>query len=449
MSALARWFVHKGKAVAGYDRTSTPLTESLIHEGLSVHFEDDVNAIPPYFNVENTLVVYTPALPNDHKELNYLREQRYTVLKRSQVLGLITGQLFTVAVAGTHGKTTTSSMIAHILKYAGKNFSAFLGGIASNYDSNLILNNSGGNAGMMVVEADEFDRSFLTLHPDIAIVTSVDADHLDIYGDKQYLLDSFKAFIDQIKASGQLFIQERIEDQFDIKNNIHKNIYGINRGQFFASDITIENGFFKFDYFEKELKVEKIRLGVPGYYNIENAVAAIAVCLSLGVAPDEIKPALEAYRGVKRRFEFRIKSPQLVQVDDYAHHPVEIEAFLRSLRDLYPGRKLTVIFQPHLYTRTRDFASGFAQSLSLADEVVLLDIYPAREEPIPGVSSALIFKEVDVQAKMMSSKEELLSKIAALDLEVIATVGAGDIDQLVQPLTDFLKKKYDLAENTY
>jgi len=448
MSAIARWCKRSGYNVAGYDRTETNLTTQLIKEGIDIHFDDEVTAIPASFleDKANTLVIYTPAIPKTHKGFNYLKDNGFELIKRSVALGVITQSMQTVAVAGTHGKTTTSSMIAHILKFAGMDIAAFLGGIATNYESNFIANENLTDNTIAVVEADEFDRSFLTLNPNIAVVTSADADHLDIYGDANSLQSSFKDFIKQVKSTGELFISEKIADQLVEPNtSLKTNKYGINRGQFFASNITMNNGFFVFDYRDELHNIDGIRLGVPGFHNVENATVAIAVALKLGVCPEKVKEAIADYLGVKRRFEFVIKSEKLVFVDDYAHHPVEIEAFLKSLKALYPDRKVTAIFQPHLFSRTRDFADGFAESLSLADELILLEIYPAREEPIDGVDSSMLLSKVSGDSKMLCSKEALVQELAGRKLEVVATIGAGDIDKLVTPIGNHLKEQYHVA----
>ncbi len=448
MSAIARWCKRSGYNVAGYDRTETDLTASLIREGIIIHFDDDVNSIPENFISDNskTLVIYTPAIPKAHKGFNYLKDNGFELIKRSVALGVITQSMQTVAVAGTHGKTTTSSMMAHILKFAGMDIAAFLGGIATNYESNFIANEKLTDNTIAVVEADEFDRSFLTLNPNIAVVTSADADHLDIYGDANSLQTSFKEFIKKVKQTGELFISEKIANELvDNKTELKVNKYGINRGQFFASNITMSNGFFVFDYRDELHNIDSIRLGVPGFHNVENATVAIAVALKLGVTPEKVKEAIANYKGVKRRFEFVIKSENLVFVDDYAHHPVEIEAFLKSLKALYPDRKVTAIFQPHLFSRTRDFADGFAESLSLADELILLEIYPAREEPIEGVNATMLLDKVTAKSKVLCSKEALVDELSGRKLEVVATIGAGDIDKLVTPISNQLKKQYHVA----
>ena len=441
MSAIARWFKHKGLRVAGYDRTPTPLTHELLEEGMEIHFEDKIEFIPGYISKEKTLVIFTPAIPKNHVEHAYLKEQGYTILKRSEVLGLLTKNYKTIAVAGTHGKTTTSSLIAHILKSAGKNMVAFLGGITSNYESNLVMNGEVNEETIVVAEADEFDRSFLRLFPHTAVVTSADADHLDIYGDHLQMLSSYKEFISQINRKGNLIIHESIALLANEATQINKETYGMSRGQFFAGNITANSGFFEFDLIGLARKVEKIQLGVPGFHNMENAIAATLVALKFGVDEKTIREALASFRGVKRRFEFIIRKPELIYIDDYAHHPAEIEAFLRSLKEMYKGKKITVIFQPHLFTRTRDFAEGFSKSLSLADEVLLMDIYPAREEPIPGVTSDMLFKDITSPVKIRCTKNDLLQKVEDLEVEVLATVGAGDIDTFVKPIKEILSRK--------
>lgn len=441
MSALARWFRRKGLRVAGYDRTPTPLTHELIEEGMELHFEDKVEFIPGYISREKTLVVFTPAIPKDHAEYSYLKGQRFTILKRSEVLGLISKDYKTIAVAGTHGKTTTSSIIAHILKAAGKDMVAFLGGITANYDSNLVMHGEVKKDTLVVAEADEFDRSFLRLFPDMAVVTSADPDHLDIYGNHENMLTSFRDFIKQINDQGTLVIHHSVESLAAANTKVNKRTYGLNQGQFFAGNLTVKGGFFKFDLHGFDKKIKNIHLGVPGFHNVENAIAAAIIAKEAGVDKETIKSALASFKGVKRRFEFVVRQNGKIFIDDYAHHPAEIEAFLRSLKAMYSGKKITVVFQPHLYTRTRDFAEGFARSLSLADELILMDIYPARELPIPGVTSDMIFKDVTSAVKIRSSKKDLLSKLAALNIEVVATVGAGDIDTFVKPIKEMLTKK--------
>jgi UDP-N-acetylmuramate--alanine ligase len=365
-------------------------------------------------------------------------------MKRSELLGLISKGYKTIGVAGTHGKTTTSSMVAHILKASGRNMVAFLGGITTNYQSNLVMEGEINNDTIVVAEADEFDRSFLQLFPEIAIVTSADADHLDIYGDHESLITSFKDFIKQINKGGSLIIHESIDELLTGEiTHVKKNIYSMSRGQFFAGNITAKSGFFEFDLTGFG-KVQHIRLGVPGFHNIENAVAASVAAQLCGVDLPTIKKALESFTGVKRRFEFVLKGKKVIYVDDYAHHPTEIEAFLRSMKSMYSQRKLTVIFQPHLFTRTRDFAEGFAKSLSMADELLLLDIYPARELPIPGVDSDIIFKNVTSAVKIRCNKVDLMQKLEQLNIEVLVTIGAGDIDTFVEPIKSMLNRRYEV-----
>ncbi len=444
MSAQARWFMKKGLRVFGYDKTSTVLTTSLAEEGMLIHFDDSVDAIPATIKEqkERTLVIFTPAIPKDHAEHAYFKEHEYTILKRSEVLGLLTKNYKTIAVAGTHGKTTTSSMIAHILKVADKNMVAFLGGITTNYDSNLVMNGEITKGTLVVVEADEFDRSFLHLFPEVAIVTSADPDHLDIYGDHENMITSFKDFIKQINKKGSLIIHESIDELLMGGLSIAKDTYSMSRGQFFAERITAKGGFFEFDLHGFE-KVEHVTLGVPGFHNVENAIAAAVAAHKVGVNLPTIKKALASFAGVKRRFEFVLRNDKITFVDDYAHHPTEIEAFLRSLKSMYPRKKLTVIFQPHLFTRTRDFAAGFSESLSLADELFLLDIYPARELPIAGVNSEMIFKSVTSKTKVLCTKKDLMEKLESTELELIATVGAGDIDTFVEPIKKMLIRRYE------
>jgi UDP-N-acetylmuramate--alanine ligase len=446
MSALARWFMKKGMRVSGYDRTSTTLTEELRKEGMSIHFDDRIDLIPQEVlnQKEKTMVVFTPAIPKGHLEYNYLKDNGYTILKRSEILGLITKDYRTIAVAGTHGKTTTSSMIAHILKVAGKDMVAFLGGITTNYQSNLVIHGEVKKDTLVVVEADEFDRSFLRLFPQIAVVTSADADHLDIYGDHESVITSFRDFVSQINSGGSLIIHESVAELLASNvGHVTKNTYSMSRGQFFAGNITAKGGFFQFDL-QGFGKVERVQLGVPGFHNIENAIAASVAATLCGVTVSTIAQALASFRGVKRRFEYIIKSDRIVYVDDYAHHPAEIEAFLKSMKSLYPGRKLTVVFQPHLFTRTRDFAEGFSKSLSLADELLLMDIYPARELPIPGVDSDMLLKDITSRVKIRCNKSNLMEKLENMETEVLATVGAGDIDTFVIPIKDMLKKKYEV-----
>jgi UDP-N-acetylmuramate--alanine ligase len=447
MSALARWFHRGGARVWGYDRTRTTLTDQLSAEGMEIHYEDSVANIPAEVRDDKagSLIVFTPALPRDHQELDYFRNEGYTVMKRSEVLGLIASEHPTVAVAGTHGKTTTSSLIAHILHLAGKDMVAFLGGVTANYESNLVMNGGRSEGTIVVAEADEFDRSFLRLFPQIAVVTSADADHLDIYGDHEQMVGTYREFIGQVRDGGHLVVHESVADLLAAgAARVHTHTYGLSRGQFFAGNVTAKRGFFEFEL-HGFAAVEKIELGVPGFHNVENAIAASVAASLCGVEIDRIREGLKSFKGVKRRFEFILQTPRVIFIDDYAHHPAEIKAFLTSVRSMYPERRLTVVFQPHLYTRTRDFAAGFAESLSLADELILMDIYPARELPIPGVDSDMIMKDVSSRIKIRCGKADLLEVLEGRDVELIVTVGAGDIDTFVQPIKKLLERKYGLA----
>ncbi len=440
MSAIARWFVANNYNVAGYDKTPTPLTKALEAEGAIIHFDDNIKSIPKEFlqNPNETLVVFTPAIPKDHGEYNWLIANGFTLNKRSQVLGLLTQKLFTIAVAGTHGKTTTSSMVTHILKQAGKNVTAFLGGITQNYGTNFLINDGPDNI-ICVVEADEFDRSFLTLSPDISIVTSTDADHLDIYGDHNQLLESFQLFIDRLKPNGTAYIQSA--QNLKNKTNTLQFSYSLESGDYFAENLRIEDAIFKFDLNYPQGKINKIEMALPGFHNVENAVAAAAVCLQVGVSEQGIVNALASFGGVKRRFEYHIRTKSRVFIDDYAHHPTEIEAFLTSVKALYPGKKLTAVFQPHLFSRTNDFKDDFAKSLELADELLLLDIYPARELPMEGVTSSIIFDKIANPNKRLCSKQNILEIINYKNPELLVTIGAGDIDTLITPIKTLLLGK--------
>lgn len=444
MSALARWFHDGGLKVAGYDKTPTPLTHELLEEGMEIHFEDRVELLPGYLNRENTLVVLTPAIPADHTEWKYLRDQEFTIMKRSEVLGLLTRDYRTIAVAGTHGKTTTSSLVAHLLYEGELDSVAFLGGITVNYGSNLVRHGEVGPDTLVVAEADEFDRSFLRLFPAMAVVTSADADHLDIYGDHESMVSSFRAFIGQIKEGGNLIIHHSVRHLADAVSGCDVVTYGRDAGDYRAANIRTAGGFFTFDLEGPAgLAIRDLNLGVPGFHNMENAMAASIIALKCGIGEPIIRKALASFAGVRRRFEFIVRRPEVVYIDDYAHHPAEIEAFLRSLRAMYPGRNLTVIFQPHLYTRTRDFADGFAESLSIADTVVLMDIYPARELPIEGVTADIIFRNLTAQQCIRTSRKDLMAKIQNLSFEVLATVGAGDIDTFVKPIREMILERYE------
>ncbi len=443
MSALARWFMHLGKKVYGYDKTRTPLTEKLEAEGATIHFDDAKENIPKeVLNLkDDVLVVLTPAIPANHTELNFLMEHSYPILKRSEVLGLITKELYTVAVAGTHGKTTTSSMIAHILKVAKKSSLSLVGGILQGYASNLIIEGEPTSETIAVLEADEYDKSFLKLSPNIAIVTSADADHLDIYGAHEEMKSSFKQFINQTSPKGHIYINAQLNSWLSNENpDITNHTYGLEIGENKASNIHISGTDFIFDFHGQTSNIEGIKLPIPGYHNVENAVAAIAVSLQLGIDKKIIKESLSSFKGIKRRFEYHIKKDNLVYIDDYAHHPMEIKAFLNSVKSLYPNKKITAIFQPHLFTRTRDFADGFAESLDLADELILLNIYPARELPIKGITSEIISDKMKNRNHYLIENNALLDRVAEIESEIILTIGAGDIDQFVQPIKELLDK---------
>ncbi|MBK7570756.1 MAG: UDP-N-acetylmuramate--L-alanine ligase [Bacteroidetes bacterium] len=440
MSAIARYFKSIGKEVSGYDKTPTPLTDELQSEGISVHFEDNLGkADSVYSDVkskDSVLVVYTPAIPKDHSELNFFIDKHYELKKRSEVLGMITKSSYTIGIAGTHGKTTTSSMVAHILKSAGMNCTAFLGGITKNYGTNLLLGNSVGKK-YTVVEADEYDRSFLALYPDLAVITSMDADHLDIYGDHSYMVESYRLYAQQVKQGGRLIYKSGLQLS-DLE--VEKNTYSIHGDADFNGDnIRIADHRYHFDWKSAETLISDLTSEMPGLHNVENAVAAIAVAKHVGIANDIIKSALATYNGVKRRFDYQLRTSDCVFIDDYAHHPEELRACISSVKELYPGKRVTGIFQPHLYSRTRDFAEGFAKSLSMLDCLILLDIYPARELPIPGITSEIIFNEVTCE-KYQCSKEIALEVLEAHPSDVVLTLGAGDIDQLVQPIKQQLQK---------
>ncbi len=442
MSALARYFEAKGKHVAGYDKTPSDLTAALINEGIRIHYMDDVALIPADCKqVDSTLVVYTPAIPETHAELNYFRENGFTLMKRAQVLGEITRSERGLCVAGTHGKTTTSSMLAHLLKQSHVDCNAFLGGILKNYNSNLMLSDK---SDLAVIEADEFDRSFHWLNPYMAVITAVDPDHLDIYGTPEAYRESFEHFTSLIRPDGCLVMKKGLQLQSRLPKGAKLYTYSATEeADFFARNIRIGNGDIVFDFVTPMGCIEDVKLGVPVKVNIENGVAAMALAQLNGVTDEEIKRGMASFAGPVRRFDFHLKRNDIVLLDDYAHHPAELKASIQSVKELYPDKKITGIFQPHLYTRTRDFAADFAASLSLLDELILLDIYPAREEPIPGVTSQLIFDQVTLKKKRMIKKEELLDlvKKEAADFQVVLMLGAGNIDRLVEPVKQILEKR--------
>lgn len=426
MSGLARYFQHLGCKVVGYDRTETDLTLALVQEGIDVIYQDDTSLIPVEFDQPSveSLVIFTPAVPKDLKIKNYFIDKGFDIYKRSQVLGFISASRFTIGVAGTHGKTTTSTMIAHVLKDSGYDCSAFLGGISSNYNTNVLY----GDNNVVVVEADEYDRSFLTLHPNIAVVTSADADHLDIYGDESHLIDSFKMYLDRVVEGGKRIVKKGLPFSGDISYSKDE------QADAHAENIEVLAGDFHFDYVKGDLRIVNIRMGIAGLHNIENAVAAITVALLLEIEQEKIVTALANFRGAKRRFEYIVRQQNAVYIDDYAHHPEELRAFLSSLKRLYPTKKITVVFQPHLFSRTRDFVEGFAEVLGMADDLLLMEIYPARELPIEGVTSSWLLEKIDLESKRVVTPEQVLDYVKNEKPELVVTVGAGDIDRLVKPL---------------
>ena len=436
MSAIARYFKHQGFEVSGYDRTPSALTRELEKEGIAVHYDDDVNAIPK--DVEHTFVIYTPAIPEELGEMQYVRSHGYALCKRSKALGEIARGQECLAVSGTHGKTTTSTLLAHILTQSGEGCSAFLGGISKNYDTNLLLSRNP----VLVAEADEFDRSFLQLHPHIAVVTATDADHLDIYNDHAHVVEAFGLFTAQVDADGAVVIKHGVEVPLENTSaKVWRYAYDT-PCDFYASDITpLAGGRFDFTLNHPGGRIEHCQVGIPGWVNVENAVAASAVALLHGTGPEQVRAALATFQGVKRRFDIHVESPRIAYIDDYAHHPNEIRAAISSMRNIFPGRKLTGIFQPHLYTRTRDFAPDFADALSGLDELILLPIYPAREEPIPGVTSQIIFDEVRIKDKVLIPKEQLMEYLKTLDLDCLVTFGAGDVDRFIEPIETWLKAR--------
>lgn len=428
MSAIARWFLKNGIQVSGYDKTPSTLTNTLSEEGINIHYEDDVRCIPQeiLINRDSCIFIYTPAIPKDHLEKNFLLDQGIPLYKRSEILGWITEQIPTLAVAGTHGKTTTSSLLTHILKNANKNVTAFLGGITQNYGTNF-LPNEGPEDIICVVEADEYDRSFLTLFPYAAAVTSTDADHLDIYGDDSSVKESFQLFVNQIQNEGYLIQKNGL----GLKSSINQDSFGLENGNFHARNIRIENHRMVFDMVYPNGIISDIPMRIPGFHNIENALAASALAMQVGVSAEEIKEGIASFKGVKRRFEYHLESNEHVFIDDYAHHPTEITACLKSIKALYPNEKLTAIFQPHLFSRTKDFLEDFAESLTMADEVYLLDIYPARELPIPGINSELLLSKINHPNKQVISKKDFVQKMKIDKPKLLVTMGAGDIDTIL------------------
>lgn len=441
MSALARWFNANGATVEGYDKTETELTNKLQEEGINIVFDDSVDTLSSNLlslPKDKVLIVYTPAIPETHRGMNFLRENGYILKKRSEVLGMITKDSYTIGISGTHGKTTTSSMLSHILKSANKNVSAFLGGISSNYNTNMLLGDNSKEDHLVVVEADEFDRSFLKLSPDVIGVTSCEADHLDIYGDEEAVFSSFQEFINKLPNGGKLYLENSIS-KLKSNDNIKCTTYGIDQGTVFAHNLKVQNGAFIFDAKIDKVSFQSVNLQMPGYHNVSNALLAMAIALELGLSSSEVIKGIESYKGVKRRFEKWVNTNEKVYIDDYAHHPTEITTFIESLKALYPKDKITVVFQPHLYSRTSDFADGFGESLSIADEVWLLPLYPAREEFVEGVNSEMLLGKILHDNKRIIEDENLLDEVKNFNGRVLATVGAGNIDRFIKDIAQILK----------
>ena len=446
MSALARYFNELGKEVAGYDRVSKPLTQQLEKEGVIIHYEDEPGLIPSAFtqNKKRTMIIYTPAVSKDHSELNFFRENGYAVLKRSEVLGEISKAKTCLAVAGTHGKTTVSSMLAHLLNNSSLGCNAFLGGIVKNYDSNLIVNKK---SNLMVVEADEFDRSFLNLSPNMALITSIDADHLDIYNDKATLQQAFDEFVSKLPQNSTLVYHKGLTLEIPEDKNLQTYTYSLKASaDFYAANLEITDSKYRFDLVTPRETLKNFTLSIPGLVNVENAVAALAMAYLQKMDKESLFKNLSSFQGIQRRFDVQFTREGVVYIDDYAHHPREISYTVQSVRDFYPGKKILGVFQPHLYSRTRDFAGEFAESLEELDEVILLDIYPAREEPIEGVTSEIILKKIEKTTATVCSKNDLPDMLREKDIEVLITMGAGDIDRMVKPINDQLKERYGEEE---
>jgi UDP-N-acetylmuramate--alanine ligase len=442
MSALARYFASQGIAVSGYDRTATELTAALENEGIAVHYDDNPAHLPANLDKSNSLIVYTPAVPADHQELNTLLNRGFSIHKRAEVLGIICNSRRTIAVAGTHGKTSVSTMTAHILKSSPTGCAAFLGGISKNYQTNLLLDTTGSE--WIVAEADEFDRSFLQLKPKLAVITSMDADHLDIYGSHEKVIESFQLFASQMKEGGALVMKKGLPVGNEPGAKYKTYSYSITESaDFCAENIELKDGYYQFDLKTPDSRIEKLVLNYPGLLNVENSVAASAMAVLSGVKPEYIREALATYSGVNRRFDIHLKNENFVLIDDYAHHPEELRATIQSVRDIYKGRTLTGVFQPHLYSRTKDFAEAFARSLDLLDEIVLLDIYPARELPMEGVTSEIIFRRIKNTNKRLCTKAELPELAKTFKPGIVIMMGAGDIETLVKPVKEQLLKNED------
>ena len=445
MSAIARYFHLLGARIYGYDKTPTTLTDELIAEGMTIHFEENIELIPAAID----LVVYTPAIPQAHKELRFFLEHKTPLKKRSEVLGMITDEYSTLAVAGTHGKTTTSALVAHILKTAGADMVAFLGGISKNYNTNFIGpadrnedHPSPGKKRYAVAEADEFDRSFLHLHPHVAIITSMDDDHLDIYHDSKDLRNAFNDFASQIRPGGVLIYKKGLPLEAVRQDGIAAMTYALENGaDYYPRNVRIADGLYEFDLVTPRSVLKRITLGLPGRFNLENAIAACAMAVETGISENDLKKALQSYSGVRRRFDFHIRTRDFVYIDDYAHHPAEINACIRAVKEIYPGKKITGVFQPHLFSRTRDFADQFARSLELLDKVILLEIYPAREKPIPGITSQMLLEKINLRDKILCTNENFLKELQTMHPEILLTMGAGDIDHWPEKIVRFYQQK--------
>ncbi len=452
MSAICRYLLSIGIKVYGYDKTETQLTINLANEGAHIHYIDDINSFPEIIesHIEQTLFVLTPAVPAKHSHLNFLKNRGIEILKRSEVLGLISNPMFNISVAGTHGKTTTSTLIAHLLETANVNYTAFLGGISANYNTNYLRKTNGIDLTenpIVVLEADEFDRSFHQLRPDIAIITAIDADHLDIYDNHRAFEDAFNHFASLIREgkqmhpkSGQLIIQEKLT--LELTHKVHVNAYGESPNSDYSfQNVTIQNGKFHFDFYEGQKLIGNFICGLPGFHNVSNATAALAVCYGmLGIDLELLKIGISTYKGAKRRFEYIVNTESHVVIDEYAHHPEELNAIIGSVKSLYPNKKITGIFQPHLFTRTRDFATGFAQSLSELNELLLMEIYPAREEPIEGINGTWLLEQVKLKDKSLMTPNQIFDKISVSKPEVLLILGAGDIDRIVEPIKQLYEK---------
>ena len=434
MSALARYFKNSGLNVSGYDKTETKLTSQLINEGIDIHFEDNIDLLPKGITIENSLIIYTPAVPSKMGEFVYFKENNFDLKKRAEVLGFIANQKTGLAIAGTHGKTTVTTLLSHILDHSTKKCNAFLGGISKNINSNYIYSK---DSEYVVVEADEFDRSFLNLYPQYAVITSVDADHLDVYSTKTEIKKAFTQFTKQIRKGGFLIKNSKVKLDTEVENTFTYSLESKD-STFYAKNIRLNNYLYTFDFVAQKTVIKDLTLGISGLINVENAIASLSIAYLIGVTENEMRESLNSFTGINRRFDFKIEKKNLIYIDDYAHHPEEINAVLKSAKELFPTKKITAIFQPHLYTRTRDFAEEFAKNLDIADDIILLDIYPAREEKIEGVTSKIIYDKIKNENKQLCTKDEVLKILSSKDLEVLITMGAGNIDKLVDPIVDLI-----------